>query len=202
MVLGVRLNIEVGKFHAVSALAARWNTQLTYTYTSLHPHKHLFAARRSLFRTLRSVSVLSASRFLVPDIPLLLPAPFFVGLAPLHGVTPLFLPDRNPLWTCSNLTSRLFFFQNNRPPIFVRSVLPSSSASSPLFVISWSWLWMNLCIISILVNAGHCVYVCALRIMSPDEIMWYINTSINILIRKHTDTSVTRPPMRPLKLQA
>ena len=46
MVLGVRLNIEAGRFPAVSALAARCNTQLIYTDTSLHPHKHLFAARK------------------------------------------------------------------------------------------------------------------------------------------------------------
>ena len=47
LVLGVRLNIETGRFPAVSALAARCNTQLIYTDTSLHPHKHLFAARKN-----------------------------------------------------------------------------------------------------------------------------------------------------------
>ena len=49
MVLGVRLNIEAGRFPAVSALAAHCGTQLTYTDTSLHPHKHLFTARKNLF---------------------------------------------------------------------------------------------------------------------------------------------------------
>ena len=48
MLLEVRLNIEVGGFPAVRALAACWNTQLTYTDTSLRPHKHLFAERKSL----------------------------------------------------------------------------------------------------------------------------------------------------------
>ena len=46
MVLGVRLNIEAGRFPAVSALVARGSPQLTYTDTSLHPHKHLFDARK------------------------------------------------------------------------------------------------------------------------------------------------------------
>ena len=43
MLLGVRLNIEVGGFPAVRALAACWNTQLklTYTDTSLRPHTNL-----------------------------------------------------------------------------------------------------------------------------------------------------------------
>ena len=48
MLLGVRLNIEVGGFPAVRALAACCNTQLIYTDTTLRPHKHLFAARKSL----------------------------------------------------------------------------------------------------------------------------------------------------------
>ena len=43
---GFRLNIEAGSFPAVSALAARCSTQLTYTDTSLHPHKHLFARKK------------------------------------------------------------------------------------------------------------------------------------------------------------
>ena len=42
MLLGVRLNIEVGGFPAVRALA----TQLIYTNTTLRPHKHLFATRK------------------------------------------------------------------------------------------------------------------------------------------------------------
>ena len=49
MVLGVRLNIEAGRFPAVSALAGRCNTQLTYTDTSLHTRKHLFAVRKKPF---------------------------------------------------------------------------------------------------------------------------------------------------------
>ena len=44
MLLGVRLNIEVGGFPAVRQLAA----ELIYTDTTLRPHKHLFAARKSL----------------------------------------------------------------------------------------------------------------------------------------------------------
>ena len=48
MLLVVRLNIEVGWFPAVRALAACWNTQLIYTDTTLRPHKHIFAARKSL----------------------------------------------------------------------------------------------------------------------------------------------------------
>ena len=51
MLLGVRLNTEVGGFPAVRELAACWNTRLTYTDTSLRPHKHLFAARKSLLGT-------------------------------------------------------------------------------------------------------------------------------------------------------
>ncbi len=43
-----QLIIIIGRFPAVSAWAARCDTQLTYTNTSLHPHKHLFAARKSL----------------------------------------------------------------------------------------------------------------------------------------------------------
>ena len=46
VVLGVRLIIEVGRFPAVSALAAHWHTQLTCMGTSLHPCIHLFAAQK------------------------------------------------------------------------------------------------------------------------------------------------------------
>ena len=48
MILGVRLNIEADRFPAVSVMAARCNIQLTYTDTSFHTHKHLFAARKKL----------------------------------------------------------------------------------------------------------------------------------------------------------
>ena len=51
MLLGVRLNIEVGGCPAVRALAACSNTQLTCTDTSLRPHKHLFAEQKKPFHT-------------------------------------------------------------------------------------------------------------------------------------------------------
>ena len=55
---------------------------------------------------------LSASRFLIPDFALLVPVLF-----------PAFIPspsssDRNSVWTPSNITSRHFLFQNNRPAMF------------------------------------------------------------------------------------
>ena len=47
--------------------------------------------------------IVPASRFLVPDLPLLVPVPF-VSLAPLHRMTFYFLSDRNPLWIPSDQT--------------------------------------------------------------------------------------------------
>ena len=38
--------MEAGRFPVVSALAACCSTQLTYTDTSLPPHKYLFAAQK------------------------------------------------------------------------------------------------------------------------------------------------------------
>ena len=51
--------------------------------------------------------VLSTSRYLVRDFPLLVPA-LFLSLAPQHGMTFCFLPDRNPFWTPLSQTSRHF----------------------------------------------------------------------------------------------
>ena len=45
----------------------------------------------------------SASKFLAPDSPLLVPAPFQFSVH-LHGMTFPFLSDRNPLWTLSDVT--------------------------------------------------------------------------------------------------
>ena len=78
------------------------------------PHPPLLSA---LFLTL------SDSRSLVPDFPLLVPAPI-LSSAPLHGITFHYLTVRNPLWTPSNLTSNLSCFP------FRAAV--SSSASSPV----------------------------------------------------------------------
>ena len=47
--------------------------------------------------------ILSASRFLAPDSPLFVPAPFLFSVHQ-HGMTFPFLSDRNPLWTHSSLT--------------------------------------------------------------------------------------------------
>ena len=46
--------------------------------------------------------ILSASRFLATDSPLLVPAPFLFSVH-LHGMTFPFLSDRNPLWAHSDL---------------------------------------------------------------------------------------------------
>ena len=61
--------------------------------------------------------ILSASRFLAPDSPLLVPAPFLF-LVHRHGMTFPFLSDRNSLWTASSHTSGRFFFHNTRPAMF------------------------------------------------------------------------------------
>ena len=78
--------------------------------------------------------IFSASRFLVPNFPLLVfvlnfpllvPVPNvpllvlapFPFQAPLRGTTP-FLSDRNPLWTPSSQTRRHFCSPQNRPAIF------------------------------------------------------------------------------------
>ena len=53
--------------------------------------------------------IFSASRFLIPDSPLLVPAPFLV-LDPLHGITLPFLSDRNFLWTQSSVPNLNNFF--------------------------------------------------------------------------------------------
>ena len=63
------------------------------------------------------LSLVSASRFFIPDFPLVVSTPF-LSVAPLHGITFPFLSDRNPLWTLLNLASRHFFFQNNRSAMF------------------------------------------------------------------------------------
>ena len=61
--------------------------------------------------------ILSASRFLAPDSPLLGPAPFQFSVH-LHEMTFLFLSDRNPPWTHSNVTQKCFFSQNCKPAMF------------------------------------------------------------------------------------
>ena len=52
--------------------------------------------------------ILSASRFLAPGSPLLVPAPFLFSVH-LHGMTFPFFSDRNPLSNPLNETSRQFF---------------------------------------------------------------------------------------------
>ena len=61
--------------------------------------------------------ILSASRFLTPDSPLLVPAPFLFSVHQ-HGMTFPFLSNRNPLWTHSNLIWKFSFSQNCRPAVF------------------------------------------------------------------------------------
>ena len=61
--------------------------------------------------------ILSASRFLVPDFPLLAPAPF-PSSAPLHGITFPCLSDRNPLWTHSNLRQDISSCKTTDLPCF------------------------------------------------------------------------------------
>ena len=73
--------------------------------------------------------ILSASRLLAPDSPLLVPAPFLFS-APLHGMAFPFLSDGNPLWTPSTLTRRRFFFSKQQTCHVFRFALLSSSASS------------------------------------------------------------------------
>ena len=55
------------------------------------------------------LQILSASRFLAPDFPLLVPT-LFLSSAALHGMTFPFLSDRNHLWTLSNQISRHNYF--------------------------------------------------------------------------------------------
>ena len=59
--------------------------------------------------------MLSCSRFLVSDFPLLVSVPFSSS-APLYGMTFLFLTGRNPLWTTSNPTW-IFFFKPKDSPV-------------------------------------------------------------------------------------
>ena len=61
--------------------------------------------------------ILSASRFLAPDSPLLVPVPFLF-LVHLHGMTLSFLCDRNPLWTRSDVIWKYVFSQSCRPTMF------------------------------------------------------------------------------------
>ena len=55
--------------------------------------------------------ILSASRFLAPDYPLLVPAPFLFSVN-LRGMTFPFLSDRNPLWTHSLFALRIVSMNN------------------------------------------------------------------------------------------
>ena len=58
--------------------------------------------------------ILSASRFLTSDSPLLVPKSIYVFCPSTFPV----LSDRNPLWTHSNVTPKYFFSQNCRPAMF------------------------------------------------------------------------------------
>ena len=79
--------------------------------------------------------ILSASTFLTPDFPLLVPVAC-LSLAPLHGLTFLYLSNRNPLWALPEQTLKHLLFLNNRPTChFFRSALLSSSALC-LFLLS------------------------------------------------------------------
>ena len=56
--------------------------------------------------------ILPASRFLAPDSPLLVPAPFLF-LVHLHGMTVPFLFDRNPLWRLIQVKPQNIYFPQN-----------------------------------------------------------------------------------------
>ena len=71
---------------------------------------------------------LAPSRLLVPDSPLLVPAPF-LSSALLHGMTFPFLSDGNPVWT-PQINSRDIFPPKQQTCHLVCSALLSSSASS------------------------------------------------------------------------
>ena len=91
-----------------------------------------FPRRRRVFRPNCSslLLILSSSRLLVPDFPLLVPAPSLSSV-PLHEMAFRFLSDRNPLWTPSNQTSRRFFFSAtiSLPCFPFRACLPSHQVS-------------------------------------------------------------------------
>ena len=86
-----------------------------------------------------------------------------------------FLSDRNPLWNPTYLTSRLLF-QNNRLATFSAPRFYILLRLKSLFVIGLRWLWINLCIVNVLVCAGACVRVYAIRTVSPDTILRCMNT--------------------------
>ena len=85
--------------------------------------------------TLSRCTLYSASRFLTPDFPLLLLAPFLTS-PPLHTMIFPFLSDRNLLWMASNPTSRRFFSKNNRPAMLCvpRCCLPPPGQVSVVLV--------------------------------------------------------------------
>ena len=167
MLLGVRLNIEVGRFPAFRALAACWNTQLTYTDTSLRPHKHLFAARKSLFLFLIFLHIsvsLSVCLFAPPPPPLSLSLSAFTCISYRHlnpritlstvgcnafsvfghsTCNDLHLPFwQNPLWNPSGLTSTRDMSSFCCPKqylchVFTSALLSSSDTNRCFVSLSW-----------------------------------------------------------------
>ena len=97
---------------------------------------------------------LPVSRFLVPDFPLLVLAPFLPS-APLHGMTFPFLSDRNSLWTHSNLTSRHFISKTVDLPCFLLCAAIFLNRKS-LFIIL---VGHKLCIVYNCVCMCLCVHV-------------------------------------------
>ena len=118
--------------------------------------------------------IVPASRFLVPDLPLLVPV-LFVSLAPLRGMTFSFLSDRNPLWISSNQTCRYF------PQTINLSCFLSCAAIflclKSLFVAGLNCVQIKFCMISMLV-CMECLCECLYmpRIVSRDKILSFINT--------------------------
>ena len=162
MLLGVRLNIEVGRFPAFRALAACWNTQLTYTDTSLRPNKHLFAARKSLFLFLIFLHIsVSLSVCLFAPLSLSLSAFTCISYRHLnrpritlstvgcnafsvfgHAMTSTFLSDRHPLWNPSGLTSTRDMSSFCCPKqylchVFTSALLSSSDTNRCFVSLSW-----------------------------------------------------------------
>ena len=106
----------------------------THTHTHTHTRTHARTHTNVLRALLRLFSLhvfnfthppvlsaqlltLSASRFLAPDSPLLVPE-LFLSSVHLHGMTFPFLSDRNPLWTHSSVTQNISFSKTIDPSLF------------------------------------------------------------------------------------
>ena len=132
--------------------------------------------------------ILSASRFLAPDSPLLVLAPFLFSVH-LHGMTFLFLSDINSLDPFKyNLKTFIF------PKLETCHVFHSMLLSSSFFAACFKLCKLSFVhIVSMLVRASACMFVhahvcthaCmhAFRIVSMDRTLHFVNTLVNILLQ-------------------